>query len=274
MKVRGLALYCDGSTAFVTLAGLADYQAVVKGDIEAIGLPDGSTMWSNEDGMAMLPDEPNIFATRIAHLGSPDTLIGGGVVLGPVLLTGPMDQEGNDSDVTEAAIALAATVLWPRRVAPLPDARPLPTLVQNCTHPGEPISRHGDDFCPDCGANLSELPTPVQNQRRFLATINTPGYLPEADVDDPAIFDSAREAWDYLASERKRDEDDFAEDERGYSGVVNTLEMLAEGNFDPAFGVGSDGTGTVSGGTVGYDGDHDLGRAYSVTDVTNENEED
>jgi len=102
----------------------------------------------------------------------------------------------------------------------------------------------------------------------FEAIINTPGYLPEAD--EPAIFHTAREAWDYLADERRDAEDsaidiDDAEPFEGYSATVNTLECFARGEWDPALGASDDdGTGVVYGSTPGYDGDHDLGKAYSV----------
>lgn len=39
----------------------------------------------------------------------------------------------------------------------------------------------------------------------FLATVNVPGYLPEDN--DPPVFDTPQEAWQYLADERERGED-------------------------------------------------------------------
>jgi len=101
----------------------------------------------------------------------------------------------------------------------------------------------------------------------YVATVNTPGYLPQDD--DPPIFDTAREAWDYLADERKRHEDDATEygEYDPYTGTVNVLERCAEG-IEAAWqdaGLDIDGTGTVYGDTPGYDGSHDLGLAYSVT---------
>lgn len=107
---------------------------------------------------------------------------------------------------------------------------------------------------------------------KYLATINVPGYLPMDD--DPPTFDTARDAWQYLAEERQRAEDDaldlsvgFGEQDEGYSATVNTMERLAEGDFQPEFGVNDDGTGWVHGDTPGYDGDHDLGLAYHVSIV-------
>lgn len=84
----------------------------------------------------------------------------------------------------------------------------------------------------------------------FQATINTPGYLPWAD--EPAVFESTADAWEYLASERRFQEDD------SYS-CSETAELLdryaAEGH----------GEDTVYGDTPGYEGSHDLGLAYSVS---------
>lgn len=103
---------------------------------------------------------------------------------------------------------------------------------------------------------------------KYLALVNVPGYLPMAD--EPAEFDSARDAWEYLADERKRDEDDAWTDDgpEGYSGTANILEMAARGTMSDYANAGLDevdGTGTVHGPTPGYDGSHDLGLAYSVT---------
>lgn len=108
----------------------------------------------------------------------------------------------------------------------------------------------------------------------FIATINVPGYLPMDD--DPPTFDTAREAWEYLVDERRTGEDDawdvdhdMPHEPSGYSATFNMLERRAEGNWDPAFGSVDEvtGEGTVTGGTPGYEGDHDLGLAYTVSTV-------
>lgn len=88
----------------------------------------------------------------------------------------------------------------------------------------------------------------------FVATMNTPGYMPWDD--DPPVFDTAAEAWEYLADERTRQADE-AEDagidvERD---VAPLMEEALTGN-----------EGTVYLPTPGREGDeHDLGIAYSVT---------
>lgn len=89
----------------------------------------------------------------------------------------------------------------------------------------------------------------------YTVIMNTPGYLPWDD-DEPPVFDTAREAWSYLAEQRRSQEDDSTDSDT-YSDTVDTLEMRAVNGGD----------GTVYGSTPGYDGDHDLGVAYSVTEV-------
>ncbi len=104
----------------------------------------------------------------------------------------------------------------------------------------------------------------------YLATINTPGYMPWDD--DPPVFDTAKEAWEYLADHRIRAFEDAALDGDGVhpelDTVKNTLESLGNGTLDyDDAGLSIDGTGAVSGSTPGYEGDHDLGLIYSVTEV-------
>ena len=98
----------------------------------------------------------------------------------------------------------------------------------------------------------------------FVATINTPGYLPEGE---PSEHDTARDAWEYLADDRKRHEEDFADDDfTGYSATANVMESIANGALGPEdAGLDFDRTGTITGPTPGYDGDHDLGIAYTVS---------
>ena len=88
----------------------------------------------------------------------------------------------------------------------------------------------------------------------YVAIINVPGYSPMAE--EPAEFPTIASAWEYLADERCRSEEqDETTDE--YSDTVEQLRTLAEA-ADPQ-------CGSVYGGTPGYDGDHDLGLVYTVT---------
>ena len=91
----------------------------------------------------------------------------------------------------------------------------------------------------------------------YVATVNVSGDLAEGD---PAVFDTASEAWAYLAEERRSDEDDMIEDATealtgGYSIVVSELKNKVTDR---------DGPGTVYGFTPGGRL-HDLGLVYSVS---------
>lgn len=99
----------------------------------------------------------------------------------------------------------------------------------------------------------------------YVATINVPGYLPMAD--EPAVFDTAREAWEYLCEERERSEDDFEGED--YSDTVTKLRRWAANDMVCDF----EKVGTIYGDTPGYEGDHDLGLAYSVAETYDEDGE-
>ncbi len=91
----------------------------------------------------------------------------------------------------------------------------------------------------------------------FQAIINVPGYLSEQD--ETPEFETCEQAWAYLRDERMRDLDDPMNDEDDDKPDYALEEM--EGYLsEPA-------VGTVYGTTPGYDGDHDLGLAYSVVEV-------
>lgn len=87
----------------------------------------------------------------------------------------------------------------------------------------------------------------------YHAIVNVPGYLPMDD--DPPVFDEPREAWQYLVSEIDRSWDDYPDDENG--ACVDAHTQLH--NIDQS------AVGTIYAGSPGYQGDHDLGLAYSVT---------
>lgn len=94
----------------------------------------------------------------------------------------------------------------------------------------------------------------------YVALINVPGYL--GMDDEPPTFETTAEAWGYLADERKRSDDawvpDDPEDPEGPASLdACTLEL-------ERYERDGHGEGTVYGPTPGYDGDHDLGLAYSV----------
>ena len=86
----------------------------------------------------------------------------------------------------------------------------------------------------------------------YLAIVNTPGYLPMDD--DPAAFETTRDAWQYLVSEVDRAWDDYPDDENGACVEAHSLMHYQDQSVP----------GSVYAPTPGYDGDHDLGVAYSV----------
>lgn len=94
------------------------------------------------------------------------------------------------------------------------------------------------------------------DEPRFQATINIPGYLPTSDEDH--TFDTMWQAWEWLRDERLRDLDDPMNDEdMDDDQCLDELEGLIE----------APEIGTVYGPTPGYEGDHDLGLAYSVSAI-------
>jgi hypothetical protein len=88
----------------------------------------------------------------------------------------------------------------------------------------------------------------------YVATMNTPGYLPWSD-DEPPVFETSRDAWSYLADERREQAaraDDITPDS-----TADELDAMAAADA---------GEGTVYGSTPGSDSPHDLGIAYCVTE--------
>lgn len=118
---------------------------------------------------------------------------------------------------------------------------------------------------------------------RYLATINTPGYL---SIADPAPFSTAQEAWAYLAEERERAEDEFpgwptidghpdSPEITEYTETLAILRRLGDANEPMPYAqiaedfevcVNENGCGAVFGDTPGCFSEHDLGLAYSVTE--------
>jgi hypothetical protein len=85
--------------------------------------------------------------------------------------------------------------------------------------------------------------------------------------DDPPTFDTASDAWAYLADERRRGEDDLACECGGepYTTIVETLDAYSSAGHGPD---------SVRGPTPGYDEDNDLGIAYTVMEVPDERSDD
>jgi hypothetical protein len=111
------------------------------------------------------------------------------------------------------------------------------------------------------------------------------------------VFDTAAEAWAYLADERRRGEEDVpATEGEPFSVTVDALDSLGTerhwsrhcggsactrpdndhmtslAGWLTERGIARDGTGSIWGETPGYDGVHDLGLAYTVSIVEEETE--
>jgi hypothetical protein len=103
----------------------------------------------------------------------------------------------------------------------------------------------------------------------FVATINVPGYLPMDD--DPPVFETAEEAWAHLLEEREHEID--AVWQEGDPERDETCEALGD-EWARAADPERDSTGTVYGPTPGSDSPHDLGLAYSVNELGEEDDGD
>lgn len=78
---------------------LQAFQTVVGGFIEAVPLPDGSTLWLNEEGkIDGLPFNERATVLTRGILGPTD------MVVGNVFITGPLDDEGDNTSVSDALI--------------------------------------------------------------------------------------------------------------------------------------------------------------------------
>ncbi len=88
----------------------------------------------------------------------------------------------------------------------------------------------------------------------YTAIINTPGYLSEQD--EVPTFDTAAEAWEYLAEERRQLEDGWdAYEDQPYSRTYGDLIANARNGW---------GEDTVYGPSVEDPSPWDLGLAYTV----------
>lgn len=101
--VKGIAIYPDKRVEEVTSSSYKDLQAIVGGLIEPVTLRDGSTMYVNEEYRYVYgPDDFNSIATDVCGLGGATHILLQGI-LGPVVIVGPLDAEGDDTDVTDTA---------------------------------------------------------------------------------------------------------------------------------------------------------------------------
>lgn len=108
---KGIYISPDKTVEERDFSGLKSLQEAVKGYIEAVTLSDGSAMWVNEEYLYSFgPEAFNSIATDVAGLGGrPDLLLRG--ILGPVVIQGPADHNGNTLPPTDKARR------WVHRVA-------------------------------------------------------------------------------------------------------------------------------------------------------------
>lgn len=103
-KIRGLIIRPDKTVTETTFGSLSDFQKAVGGYIEAVGLSDGSTMYVDEEYLikGYGPEDFNSIARDVAGLGGHPELVLQGI-LGPVVIVGPVNQEGWDTDIPPTA---------------------------------------------------------------------------------------------------------------------------------------------------------------------------
>jgi hypothetical protein len=93
-RVSGILIPVEGPVVPITVQSLDDYQSAVGGDIEALELSGGATMYLNDAGkLDGLPLNPR--ATQLSHLMPRDWIVG------PVLILGPVDGNGDDTDLPD-----------------------------------------------------------------------------------------------------------------------------------------------------------------------------
>lgn len=99
--MKGVKITTDKQLSWVDVNELADYQAVVGGYIERVELEDGCSLWLNEEGkLNRLPF--NSIATDIAL----PRLMFGDTIVGDVVILGPDDGEGNDTDLDQRSATM------------------------------------------------------------------------------------------------------------------------------------------------------------------------
>lgn len=107
--IKGLLFHTDRNVERVTITGLDTMQDLVGGLIEPIDMFDGSTLYVNEEGLYIYPDRPNLIATMIAAEGSNYAFLFN-PIFGPAFIVGPLDKEGDHTDLPDR------TLQWVRKI--------------------------------------------------------------------------------------------------------------------------------------------------------------
>lgn len=195
---QGIAIYPDKRVENVTLSDLKAYQAIVGGYIEPVTLSDGSTLYVNEEYLYQFgPDDFNSIATDVAGLGGRPEFMFRQPILGPAVLVGPVDAEGDDTDVTDAGKR------WVQRVAreasktagtdpedqngQAETALPTPQTQTETMWPWE--LPEGETTTGEGAADVASVPTPGQSEADYpqpkgaskTANRSFPGCPPKVD---------------------------------------------------------------------------------------------
>ncbi|WP_295019072.1 DUF3846 domain-containing protein [uncultured Micrococcus sp.] len=94
----------DQLPTIVEVNGLADLQKAVEGYVEPVD-GDDFTAWVNEEGkITGMPFNPR--ADRFLHLAIPE-LSTFDCIVGPVIITGGVDEDGDNTDITPELIERA-----------------------------------------------------------------------------------------------------------------------------------------------------------------------
>lgn len=99
--MKAVVISVDGTAKVCEIADYDDLNAAVGGWIEAIPLGDNASAYINEEGkLRRLPLNP--VATAIAHRKHSIRL--NDFIVGPMVIVGVPDREGNDTDVPQSMI--------------------------------------------------------------------------------------------------------------------------------------------------------------------------
>lgn len=87
---------------------LEEYQEVLGGNLEHVEInsPELAGMFVDEEGLMKRPHEFNIRASLFLMIHNPAFLFHGAHILGPAIIVGPPDSEGNTQDAPDPYIKL------------------------------------------------------------------------------------------------------------------------------------------------------------------------
>lgn len=96
MRVKCVTIWENGDCEFTYCEDLYDYQDIVSGTITGVygpNLPAGTTVYANDEGL-LLNMEYNTIAS----------LVVGTHLVGPVVIAGPVDEEGETLSITDEVV--------------------------------------------------------------------------------------------------------------------------------------------------------------------------